>query len=147
MKTVEIMRMRFKILLPRHFSKAGWKNPTLNNAWKSWLPCAFLHFDSNMHPCHYKQLFWTKAFTVSLESTYHLRLLQPRFHSGRVTKRYYLLELIFNPNCSVSLVIHLNTQSLNEMEESSVVYSIVLKVTAILPGVYYRLLGVIITCI
>ena len=33
------------------------------------------------------------------------------------------------------------------MEEPSVIYSIVFNVIAILPGVYYRLLGVIITCI
>lgn len=55
-KTLEIMRMRFKIPLLRHFFKPG-ENPTISNALKSWVLCVFLHFDSNMDPYHYKQLF------------------------------------------------------------------------------------------
>lgn len=114
MKTLEIMRMRFRILLLGTSPNQG-ENLTINNTLKSCLLFAFLPFDCNMHLYHYKQLFFNRS--VSLENAYHLRLLQPRFHSGRVTKRYHVLQPIFNPNCSISPVTHSSTQSPTQMKE------------------------------
>lgn len=90
-KTLEIMRSRFKMLLLRHFPKAG-GNPTINNTLKSRLLCVtctlipicILTIINNS-----SEQKW--SLFLSLESEYHLlRLLQHRFHSGENTKEVLL---------------------------------------------------------